>query len=74
MDAEPQVPLGFEIGAWSAAVLAVALVVSALWSMYRTQSISTSERLIWTLIVVLLPFVGSILWFFLAARRRQEAR
>jgi hypothetical protein len=73
MDSEPLVPAAFVIGLWGVAILAFALVVIALFTIYRSEALSSTEHLIWTLIVIFLPFLGSILWFaYLGSKRKRE--
>jgi len=35
------------------------------------SSVSNEKKLLWTLVVVLLPLLGLILWFFLGPRDRK---
>lgn len=74
MNAEPFVPVAFELGVWGMAVLALALVVAALISIHRSRVAGSTEQLIWTLVVIFLPFLGPILWFaYLGSKRKGEA-
>ena len=54
------------------AVLVLVLDLVAIVHVWRTR-IETGRRIIWSLVIVLLPVVGLIMWF-VAAESRARAR
>lgn len=50
---------------WLAAVV---LFIAALVSIVRAPRASTGERVIWVLVVLILPLLGSIVWFAVGRR------
>jgi sorbitol-specific phosphotransferase system component IIC len=50
-------------------VALVILAVVALVGVVRAQRASLSDRLLWVLIVVFLPLIGPLLWFFVGRPR-----
>lgn len=59
----PLIPTAYDV-AWTAAVVvALALLVIALVSIGRNrQTLTSLQALVWTLLVILLPFVGPLAW------------
>ncbi len=50
-------------------VLSIAVVTYALVDISRHRGLSTPAAVLWVLLVVLLPFVGPALWFFVGRPR-----
>ena len=48
----------------------VLILAGDIWAIINIfqSSVSNEKKLIWTLVVVLLPLLGLILWFFLGPR------
>ncbi|MBW9119071.1 PLDc_N domain-containing protein [Microbacterium trichothecenolyticum] len=69
----PLIPAAYDV-AWSAiAAVVIALVVVALVSLARSaKSLTPVQTLIWALIVLFVPVLGSVAW--LAVGRRTTAR
>ena len=65
----PLLPAAYDI-AWSAAVFVVLLLmVIALISIARTaKRITSSQALVWTLVVIFIPLVGALSWLFIGCR------
>lgn len=62
----PELSLAFgllETGLTVAAVLALVLAVAAFVSLARNDQLSGSAKVMWVLIVVLFPIVGSAVYF-----------
>lgn len=54
---------------WSAVVLLVlAGIVAAVVQINRRSDMSAAAQLAWTLVVLVLPLVGSVAWFVLRPR------
>ena len=55
-------------GLWGLLILA-----GDIWAIINIfqSSVSNGKKLIWTLVVLLLPVLGLILWFFLGPRDRK---
>ena len=55
-------------------ILGLLVLVGDIWAVINIlQSSATNEKkLLWTLVVVLLPLLGLILWFFLGPRDRKS--
>jgi len=49
-------------------IAAFVLFIAALVSIARAQRASTGEKVIWILVVLILPFLGSIVWFAVGRR------
>lgn len=51
-------------------LLGVLILAGDIWAIINIfqSSVSNEKKLIWTLVVVLLPLLGLILWFFLGPR------
>jgi len=56
-------------GLWGLLILA-----GDIWAIINIfqSSVSNEKKLLWTLVVLLLPVLGLILWFFLGPRDRQS--
>ncbi len=51
-------------------LLGVLILIGDVWAIINIfqSSASNEKKLLWTLVVVLLPLLGLILWFFLGPR------
>jgi hypothetical protein len=51
----------------------VLILAGDIWAIINIfqSSVSNERKLLWTLVVVLLPLLGLILWFFLGPRDRK---
>ena len=51
----------------------VLVLISDIWAIINIlqSSVSNEKKLIWIIVVVLLPLLGLILWFFLGPRNRK---
>jgi len=54
-------------------LLGVLILAGDIWAIINIfqSSVSNEKKLIWTIVVVLLPVLGLILWFFLGPRDRK---
>lgn len=57
----------FEIGG---GILGLILLILVIWAIIKTLSsgADTATKLLWTLVLIFLPLLGLILWFFLGPR------
>jgi hypothetical protein len=53
-------------------ILGLLILAGDIWAIINIfqSSASNGKKLLWTLVVVLLPLLGLILWFFLGPRGR----
>jgi len=53
-------------------ILGILILAGDIWAIINIfqSSVSNDKKLLWTLVVVLLPLLGLILWFFLGPRDR----
>jgi len=51
-------------------ILGLLILAGDIWAIINIfqSSVSNERKLLWILVVVLLPFLGLILWFFLGPR------
>ncbi len=47
----------------------LAVAVTALVQISRSQQISETTRVLWVLVVIIAPFLGSIAWFLIGRNR-----
>jgi len=54
-------------------ILGLLILIGDVWAIINIlqSSASNQKKLVWTVIVVLLPLLGLILWFFLGPRDRK---
>ncbi|MDQ6923169.1 MAG: PLDc N-terminal domain-containing protein [Pseudomonadota bacterium] len=54
-------------------LLGVLILIADIWAIINIfqSSVSNEKKLIWIIVVVLLPLLGLILWFFLGPRNRK---
>ena len=57
-------------------ILGVLILIGDVWAIINIfqSSASNEKKLIWTLVVLLLPLLGLILWFFLGPRGGRTVR
>lgn len=55
-------------------ILGLLILVGDVWAIINIlqSSASNQKKLLWTVIVLLLPLLGLILWFFLGPRDRKS--
>jgi hypothetical protein len=53
-------------------LLGVLILIGDIWALINIlqSSVENGKKLLWVVVVVLLPLVGLILWFFLGPRNR----
>jgi succinate dehydrogenase/fumarate reductase cytochrome b subunit len=51
-------------------IIGLLILVGDIWALINIfqSSASNEKKLLWTLVVILLPFLGLILWYFLGPR------
>jgi hypothetical protein len=55
-------------------VTLLATIIAALLSVWRSTGMGIGERIVWTAVVVLVPYLGPLLWAItLAVSRRRAA-
>lgn len=63
------------LGRWRAVdwlcAAAVLLLVAALVSVWRARAHSRRARIVWTVVVIVLPIVGPLAWFATGRERRR---
>ena len=54
-------------------VWGILVLIGDIWAIINIlqSSVSNEKKLIWIIVVVLLPLLGLILWFFLGPRNRK---
>lgn len=63
--------LQFANGYWIAGAVVLLADLLALTSIWRSRLHSPKARIVWTLIVALLPLLGALAWFPLGRERRR---
>ena len=66
--------LQFANGYWIAGAVVLLADLLALASIWRSRLHSPKARIVWTLIVALLPLLGALAWFPLGRERQREGR
>ena len=53
-------------------ILGVLILIGDIWALINIlqSSVENGKKLLWVVVVVLLPLVGLILWFFMGPRQR----
>ena len=53
-------------------ILGVLILIGDIWALINIlqSSVENGKKLLWVVVVVLLPLVGLILWFFMGPRNR----
>lgn len=51
-------------------LLGVAILVADIWAIVKTlqSSATTGTKLLWVLVIFLLPVIGLVIWFFMGPR------
>jgi succinate dehydrogenase/fumarate reductase cytochrome b subunit len=54
-------------------LLGVLILIGDIWAIMNIfqSSVSNEKKLLWIIVVVLLPLLGLILWYFLGPRNRK---
>jgi len=54
-------------------LLGVLILIGDIWAILNIfqSSVSNEKKLLWIIVVVLLPLLGLILWYFLGPRNRK---
>lgn len=72
--ANPLLPAWYDL-VWSGfAVVAIALVVATFVSIGRAKDVTGTRALVWILVVLCLPFAGTVAWFLWGKPRDTAAR
>ncbi len=52
------------------ALLGLAIFIADLWAIVKTlqSPVSAGNKLLWVIIIILLPVIGLILWYFMGPR------
>ncbi|WP_285726361.1 PLDc N-terminal domain-containing protein [Psychromicrobium xiongbiense] len=76
MSPEPQIPGWFSALGAVTTIVWFALFVLTLVMILRSAYLSPAQRAVWSIIVVLLPVLGSLVWIgsFLLGRRRASGK
>lgn len=69
MNPNPLVPAAYDVVWMAAALAALVLAVAAVVSIARSPGLRAAARVLWLLVVVIVPVVGALAWFALAGRR-----
>ena len=57
---------------YGGSILGVLILVGDIWALINIlqSSVGNDKKLLWVVVVVLLPLIGLILWFFMGPRNR----
>jgi hypothetical protein len=60
--------MGIEIGG----ILGLVILIADVWALVKTfqSSVSTGAKLLWTILILLLPVLGLIIWLIAGPRAR----
>ena len=63
--------MGFQTGG----LLGLVILIADIWAIIQVfnSSASTAAKLGWTLLILLLPVLGLVIWFFMGPRSRGTA-
>lgn len=52
------------------AIVGLAIFIADLWAIVKTlqSPVSAGNKLLWVIIIILLPVIGLILWYFMGPR------
>ena len=58
--------MGFEIGG----IIGLIIFIACVWAIVQTfqSSATTGSKVFWTVLILILPVIGLILWFFAGPR------
>lgn len=68
----PLIPTQWELSVTAIGLLIIALAVAAVVSLARDRHYTPGQRLLWLVVILLAPIVGSVVW--LSIGRRAGAR
>ncbi|POH57781.1 PLDc N-terminal domain-containing protein [Arthrobacter glacialis] len=77
MDVNPILPVEFVLLQWAVAAMYLAIVVWALVTLAKANSLTVGARISWLALIVIVPFVGSAAWLgftFVQSSRKQTAK
>jgi hypothetical protein len=62
-------PMGIEVGG----IFGLILLVLNIWAIVHIvqSAATTGEKVIWIVVIILLPLIGFIIWFFVGPRHRR---
>lgn len=69
MGSDPVIPIGFEVLGWLLAIVYIGTLAFAIVTLSLSKGIKTSSKLSWLMIIIILPFLGSIMWISVYFRR-----
>jgi hypothetical protein len=57
---------------YGGSILGVLILIGDIWALINIlqSSVGNDKKLLWVVVVVLLPLIGLILWFFMGPRNR----
>ena len=57
---------------YGGSILGVLILIGDIWALINIlqSSVGNDKKLLWVVVVVLLPVIGLILWFFMGPRNR----
>jgi hypothetical protein len=57
---------------YGGSILGVVILIGDIWALINIlqSSVGNDKKLLWVVVVVLLPLIGLILWFFMGPRNR----
>jgi len=57
---------------YGGSILGVLILIGDIWALINIlqSSVGNDKKLLWVVVVVLLPLIGLILWFFIGPRNR----
>ena len=74
LSANPLLPAGYDIAWTLISLVGLALLVWALVSLARrTRGLTSTQALVWTLVVIFIPVAGPLAWLFIGRRAAAPA-
>ncbi|GAB3535600.1 hypothetical protein GCM10027403_13530 [Arthrobacter tecti] len=64
----PLVPTHWELTVTAVGLLLVVLAIAAVVSLARNRNYTPVQRLLWLLVIIFAPIVGSVLWLLVGRR------
>ena len=65
----PLIPAAYDIAWWLIAAIVIALTVVALIVLARSaKHLTTTQALVWTLLILFVPVLGSVAWLAIGRR------
>ena len=65
---DPLIPTAGEAAVLGVGALTVVLWAVALWTLARDRRYTPAQRLLWLLVILAAPLLGSALWFIIGRR------